>query len=97
MVIKAEDARILADMDHMRQMYANLYDLNRELMMEHTKRATNHTALLAALKEVNQMIQKAARLRVGAPKTRVVAACRQAIKSNNIHSLFKIIKLGDTA
>ena len=40
------------------------------------------------------MIQKAARLRVGVPKSRVVSACRAAIKANNIHSLFKIIKTG---
>ena len=96
LVIKAEDARILNDMPLMKSMYGQLYDINRELMMEHTKRATNHTELLAALKEVNQMIQKAARLRLGSAKTRVVTACRQAIKANNIHSLFKIIKVGDS-
>lgn len=47
-----------------------------------------------ALKEVNHMIQKAARLRVGQAKGRIVAACRNAIKSNNIHALFKIIQSG---
>jgi len=97
LVIKAEDARILNNMALMKRMYLSLYDVNRELIMEHTKRSTNHAELLAALKEVNQMIQKAARLRVGSAKTRVVAACRNAIKSNNIHSLFKIMKMGDTA
>uniref|UniRef100_A0A7S0QX50 Bardet-Biedl syndrome 2 protein homolog n=1 Tax=Pyramimonas obovata TaxID=1411642 RepID=A0A7S0QX50_9CHLO len=97
LVIKAEDARILNNMGLMHKMYQNLFNLNRELIMEHTKRSTNHQELLAALKEVNQMIQKAARLRVGTPKTRVVAACRNAIKTNNIHSLFKIMKMGDTA
>lgn len=50
--------------------------------------------LLAALKEVNHMIQKAAKLRVGAPKARVVSSCRAAIKANNIQSLFKIIATG---
>jgi hypothetical protein len=40
------------------------------------------------------MIQKAARLRVGQAKGRIVAACRSAIKSNNIHALFKIIQSG---
>jgi len=97
LVIKAEDARIINNMGLMRRMYQQLFDLNRELIMEHTKRSTNHTELLASLKEVNQMIQKAARLRVGTPKTRVVAACRNAIKSNNIHSLFTIMKTGDVA
>ncbi len=31
---------------------------------------------------------------VGNAKTRVVAACRNAIKTNNIHALFKIIQTG---
>lgn len=40
------------------------------------------------------MIQKAARLRVGADKTAVIAACRDAIKNNNTSTLFAIIKTG---
>ena len=93
-VIKAEDARILGDMNAMRRMYGQLFDLNRELIMQHAKRAQNHEELLAALKEVNQMIQRAAKCRHGAPKTRTVAACRKAIKENNTHALFDIIAHG---
>ena len=54
----------------------------------------NHEELLAALKEVNQMIQRAAKCRHGAAKTRTVAACRKAIKENNTHALFDIIAHG---
>lgn len=97
LVIKAEDARILGDMKLMKRMYSELYTLNNELIGEYTKRSNNHQELLAALKEVNNMIQKAARLRVGAPKSRVVTACRAAIKANNIHSLFQIIREGKVA
>ena len=61
-------------------------------MGEYAKRANNHEQLLGALKDVNHMIQKAARLRVGAAKQRIVAQCRAAIKNNNMSSLFKIIK-----
>eukprot|EP00164_Ancoracysta_twista_P003462 GFYU01004622.1.p1 GENE.GFYU01004622.1~~GFYU01004622.1.p1 ORF type:complete len:148 (-),score=54.42 GFYU01004622.1:261-704(-) len=96
-VVKAEDSRMLGDMKLMRRMYANLNDLNRELIMEYNKRSTNHSELMVALKEVNQMIQKAAKLRIGTPKATVVSACRAAIKTNNIHSLFKIIRHGSDA
>lgn len=96
LLIKAEDARILGDMKAMRKYYRQLYDLNRDLVTEHDKRATNHTELLKNLKEVNLMIQRAARLRAGGPKTRVVTACRTAIKFNNMTALFKIIREGDT-
>lgn len=66
----------------------------RELIMEHTKRATNHAELLEALRQVNHMIQKAAKLRVGAPKARIVSACRAAVKENNTNALLKIIREG---
>ncbi|KXZ53986.1 hypothetical protein GPECTOR_5g1 [Gonium pectorale] len=95
LIIKAEDARILADMKAMRKYYRQLADLNRDLIVEHDKRATNHVALLESLREVNQMIQRAARLRVGASKAKVVTACRAAIKNNNMAALFRIIREGD--
>ena len=94
LVIKAEDARILADIKGMRAAYAELYTLNAELMGEYNKRANNHEQLLVALKEVNHMIQKTARLRVGAAKTRIVTACRAAIKANDIQGLLQIMKSG---
>jgi len=94
LVIRAEDARILGDIKAMRAAYAELYTLNAELMGEYSKRANNHEQLLAALKDVNHMIQKTARLRVGSAKARIVSACRAAIKANNIHSLFQIMKSG---
>lgn len=94
LVIKAEDARILNDMRHMKKMYGSLYEVNRELMGEYLKRSNNHNELLAALKEVNTMIQKAGQLRIGQAKQQLIAECRGAIKSSNIHSLFHIIKTG---
>ncbi len=57
-------------------------------------RAQNHDGLLAALKDVNQMIQKAANLRAGKAKQRVITDCRAAIKVNNFASLARIIAKG---
>lgn len=97
LVIKAEDARILAcSFPDMLRFYRQLMDLNRDLVAEHTKRTTTHDALLASLKTVNQMIQKAANLRVGHARTRLIAASRAAIKANtsNTHALFRILREG---
>ena len=94
LVIKAEDARILGDIKSMRATYAQLYSLNANLIGEYSKRANNHEQLLASLKEVNHMIQKAAKLRVGSAKARVVSSCRQAIKANNTVALNEIIRTG---
>lgn len=97
LVIKAEDARILGDMKAMRRTYGSLYEINRELMGEFMKRSNNHNELMAALHEVNAMIQKAAKLRIGNAKATLVAECRSAIRANNIHTLFNIIRTGKTA
>ena len=87
----------LTDWQAMKRHYRQLHDLNKDLIAEHDKRATNHGELLEALKEVNQMIQRASKLRVGAAKTKVVNACRAAIKANNTQALFAIIQTGDVS
>lgn len=94
LIVKAEDYRILSDMTHLKKVFGGLQNTNNDLIAEYNKRANNHQQLLTQLKEVNMMIQKASKLRLGAAKTRVVAACRQAIKNNNIHELFQIIRTG---
>merc|ERR1711904_244495 len=94
LIVKAEDYRMLSDMANMKKVFSSLQQTNSDLIAEYNKRANNHQQLLGQLKEVNMMIQKAAKLRVGNPKTRVVASCRQAIKKNNIHELFQIIRTG---
>ena len=52
-------------------------------------------ALMENLKHLNSVIQKAARLRIGKPSTKVIAACRKAVKKNNIGALLQIISTGE--
>jgi Bardet-Biedl syndrome 2 protein len=94
LVVKAEDYRLINDMNKMKRTYLTLAQINSDLFTEYTKRAMNHQELMSQLKTVNNMIQKAANLRVGAGKARVVTACRNAIKQNNINELFQILRDG---
>ncbi|KAM9269118.1 BBSome complex member BBS2 isoform 2-T2 [Cariama cristata] len=94
MLVQAEDARLLGDMKNMKTRYIELYDLNRDLINQYKIRCNNHTELLNNLKAVNQAIQRAGRLRVGKPKTQVISACRDAIRSNNFNMLFRIMRVG---
>ncbi len=94
LIVRAEDSRLMTDMETMRRAYSDLFAINNSLVGGYNNRAASHEALLAALKEVNQMIQRAANFRVGAAKTRVINDCRQAVKSNNMSSLFRIIRQG---
>ena len=71
-----------------------LYDINRDLVSQYKIRCNNHKELMDTLKEVNQIIQKAARLRLGKSKSVVISECRNSIKANNINQLVKVIKTG---
>ena len=94
LIVRAEDCRLMHDMEAMRRAYTELYALNNQLSLGYNIRASNHTSLLSALKEVNQMIQRAANLRIGKAKSSIIADCRAAVKASNFPSLSKIIRFG---
>jgi Bardet-Biedl syndrome 2 protein len=95
LVVRAEDTRLMNDMTTMRRAYTELYAITNTLIGSYNIRAGNHSGLLDALKEVNQMIQRAANMRVGRAKSTVVSKCRAAVKANNLNQLFAIIKGGE--
>jgi hypothetical protein len=68
---------------------------NRDLIADHERRATNHRQLLDGLRQVNRMIQRAARLRVGAPAARVIAACRAAVKQGEVQAIVRVVREGE--
>ena len=57
----------------MKKWYGQLYDINRDLIAGYKIRYNNHNDLMDTLKEVNQIIQRAGRLRVG--KSKVIFSC----------------------
>ncbi|RZF34924.1 hypothetical protein LSTR_LSTR011418 [Laodelphax striatellus] len=95
LVVQAEDARLLQCLKDMREFYTELYQVNEEMINTHTVRRNNHEQLLEALRQINLIIQQAARLRVGKPKSDIVNFSRTAIANNNINALIKIIKTGE--
>jgi Bardet-Biedl syndrome 2 protein len=97
MIVQAEDARINAAMDIMCSVYAQVFNLNQELISEYRKRETNHQNLAKSLKVVQKMIQKASRLRMGAVQSRVVKLCREAMKPLNPKKMLNSLKTGGGA
>jgi Bardet-Biedl syndrome 2 protein len=95
LVVRAEDSRLMNDMDMMRKAYTELYTLSETLIGGYNIRAANHSGLLSGLKEVNQMIQKAANLRAGTAKTTIINDSRAALKKNKTDLLLNIIGGGE--
>ncbi len=95
LVVRAEDSRLMNDMSMMRKAYTELYTLSDTLIGGYNIRSSNHIGLLSSLKEVNQMIQKAANLRTGNEKTRIITESRKALKKNKTILLMNILFGGD--
>ena len=95
-IVRAEDSRLMMDMKNMRKWYSQLYDLNRDLIAGYKIRCNNHQELMDTLKQVNQIIQKAGRLRVGKSKAKVISYCRTAIKESNVNVLLKVMRTGES-
>ncbi|PAA51154.1 hypothetical protein BOX15_Mlig011015g1, partial [Macrostomum lignano] len=94
LVVRAEDARLLGDFVNFKKAYKDLRDLNRDLASSYSMRAANQQALSESLKALNQIIQRAGRLRAGRFKTQAVNDCRAAVKASNLGALHKIIRSG---
>ncbi|CAB4058065.1 BBS2 [Lepeophtheirus salmonis] len=72
-----------------------VFEINRGMISNYKIRCHNHENLMNTLKNVNQIIQKLARLRVGKTKSNIITDSRTAIKDNNIPQLLKVMKYGD--
>jgi len=94
LLVRAEDSRLISHWSSMKKYYTQLYSVNQELVGEYRVRCNNHDELLRGLKLINQLILRAARLRVGKPSTDLITACRQAIKTDSSHQLAKLIQFG---
>mmetsp|Transcript_23317 Transcript_23317/g.58989 ORF Transcript_23317/g.58989 Transcript_23317/m.58989 type:complete len:84 (-) Transcript_23317:112-363(-) len=81
-------------MKNLRRCYGVLQKTNADMIAEHTKRAGNYQELLQGLKRVNHALQNAGRLRCGQAKVKTIAACRAAIKANNVLELCQLIQTG---
>jgi Bardet-Biedl syndrome 2 protein len=95
----------------MKRYYNQLHNINQELIAQYKVRCNNHEQLLSNLKTINQIIQRAGKLRgersgwraprarmgtVGKPKLAVINACREAIQNGTSDALPKIVRLGVT-
>ncbi|CAN7996236.1 unnamed protein product [Ixodes hexagonus] len=94
-ILRAEDSRLMGDYKSMRNWYQELQALNRELMSSYKIRCHSHEELMACLRQLNQGIQRAARLRLGSSKSQVVACARAAIKAADSGRLLRALCTGE--
>uniref|UniRef100_A0A8D9F590 Bardet-Biedl syndrome 2 protein n=1 Tax=Cacopsylla melanoneura TaxID=428564 RepID=A0A8D9F590_9HEMI len=94
LTVQAEDSRLLGNMKEMRDFYIQLKQQNEEVIQNYKVRCSEHEQYLDNLRHINNIIQQAARLRVGSYKTELIQKCRTALMNLNAKSLIKIIQTG---
>uniref|UniRef100_A0A0R3RVV6 Bardet-Biedl syndrome 2 protein homolog n=1 Tax=Elaeophora elaphi TaxID=1147741 RepID=A0A0R3RVV6_9BILA len=94
MLVRAEDARTINQFRLMIKYYQKMHALNQAMIAEHKIRCSNHEELLKLLRNLNKIIEQGSRLRVGAPASRLISACRNAIVEEHFDMLQKIILFG---
>eukprot|EP00045_Choanoeca_perplexa_P013318 m.150699 g.150699 ORF g.150699 m.150699 type:complete len:743 (-) comp16318_c0_seq4:57-2285(-) len=93
LLLRAEDHRLMGDIQCMKEAYSQLHAANRDLLTAYSIRSTNHEELVQSLKALNQVIQNTARLQpAGEARTIFVGGCRECIKANDMTALYALLQ-----
>ncbi|XP_025409622.1 Bardet-Biedl syndrome 2 protein homolog isoform X2 [Sipha flava] len=95
LIVQAEDFRLLNDVFNMEKCLNEIYLIDKQMIQNHQVTCENHEQLLATLKKINTIIQNASRIRVNNNKTEIITTYRQAVASENMTILKKLIESGN--
>ncbi|XP_046405847.1 Bardet-Biedl syndrome 2 protein-like isoform X2 [Ischnura elegans] len=93
-IVQTEDSYLLNDLDSLKEHCFNLSKITETLIHNHKIYCDTHEESQTILKDINLIVQKASRLRVGASKANLIQLCHTAVEKNNFSSLAKIFTTG---
>ncbi|KAK6752044.1 hypothetical protein RB195_003457 [Necator americanus] len=93
-IVRAEDAIVIDDLDLVRKYYTRLRHMDRSVRQAFHLRVNNHERFVQSLRKLHKIIEQAAKLRCGEPSRKIVTACREAIADDNKTVLAKYLKFG---
>lgn len=93
-IVRAEDAIVIDDLDLVRKYYTRLRHMDRSVRQAFLLRANNHERFVQTLRRLHKIIEQAAKLRCGEPSRKIVSACREAIADDNKSIISKYLKFG---
>ncbi|XP_027838207.2 Bardet-Biedl syndrome 2 protein homolog isoform X2 [Aphis gossypii] len=95
LIVQAEDFRLLDDTSNMEKCLNDIFHIDKQMIQNHQVTCENHDQLLVTLKKINNIIQNASRLRVNNNRTDTITSYRQAVASENMTVLKKLIETGN--
>ncbi|XP_055599661.1 Bardet-Biedl syndrome 2 protein homolog [Uranotaenia lowii] len=93
-LIRAEDARYYNG-DDVIKYHNEMMNTNEDLVKNYKIRLVNTGEVQLALKRIHNILYSASKLRVGTFAASVISKFKDALKSNNIEAVLKIIELGE--
>ncbi|OQV23575.1 Bardet-Biedl syndrome 2 protein-like protein [Hypsibius exemplaris] len=94
MLMKAEECKTLETWPEVKKYYMELHNQNKSILGDFRVQIEAHQKFTASLKSVSQLIDKAARLRVGTPKSDLFSKCRLAVQSRDVQLLVRLMEFG---
>ncbi|XP_062545338.1 Bardet-Biedl syndrome 2 protein homolog [Armigeres subalbatus] len=93
-LIRAEDARYYNG-DDVIKYHNEMMNTNEDLVKNYKIRLVNTNEVQLALKRIHSILYSASKLRVGTFAASVISKFKDALKTNNIEAVVKIIELGE--
>ena len=93
--VRAEDNRLLNNIDSFKDYFGKINVKNKELLDEFEKRTKTYQNLISDLKQINEIIQIFSNLKVGTFKNKLIDLCRKCIRKKDYQLLIKIISTGN--
>ena len=91
-LLVAEESYLLDQVNDLQFSFGQLYDQNKNALLQNKIRFTQHQELMSLLKQLNDFIQKSGNLRVG-NKAELVQKCREVVGGNRLPDLLNEIQL----
>ncbi|GAU96928.1 hypothetical protein RvY_08295 [Ramazzottius varieornatus] len=96
MLMKAEETKMLEVWPEVRKCFLELGNQNKAVLGDFRVQMEAHEKLTTGLKLVSQLIDKAARLRVGSVKADLFAKCRMAVQNRDVGLLTRLMEFAGT-
>ncbi|KXJ76267.1 hypothetical protein RP20_CCG010009 [Aedes albopictus] len=93
-LIRAEDARYYNG-DDVIKYHNEMMNTNEDLVKNYKIRLVNTNEVQLALKRIHSILYSASKLRVGTFAASIISKFKDALKTNNIEAVVKIIELGE--
>ena len=96
LLVRAEDARALSQIQLMKQYYVSIHDINKTLTTEHIKRCNNYKEFMRLQKEMHHTLEMFLNCRNGQPQSNLLTQIKRMLNDKSYDSLITLLSSGSS-